>query len=307
MGSGASKSDNNKITKKDLRFFIKEIKDHDKGINAMCITPDGSMLITASEDSTSRIMDLDTEEVVSVLKGHSKYINAVVCNNDFVFTASADATIRKWRIDTGMCSKTLMGHENAVNRLLLVDTLLFSTSYDRTVRCWHIDTGEMKAVFQGHKLGVYPVLYVLQSEDNLERDVSDFESSPDIIISGSADATAKAWSLKTQENITTYRGHNGAILSMACDNTGKYLFTGSQDNTIRSYNLHSGKVIRVFDGHEASVLQLQVNTNILRIRKSQVHFINIFGQVVQSPTVKNPHRRVMKGTCSKSSKYSFIY
>ena len=261
MGAGASKDQEKKqkITKKDLRFFIKEIKEHTSGINSMTITPDGSMLVSASEDSNAHIMDLSTEATVSVLKGHEKYINSVVCNNDFVFTASADKSIRKWRIDTGMCSKTMRGHTCAVNRLMLVDNLLFSSSYDRTARCWHIDTGECLAVFNGHKLGVYPLLYIPQSDDSFNRDLADISNNHDILITGSADMTARSWALNTNEVLMTYRGHSGAILSMACDNTGKYLFTGSQDSTIRSYTLSTGKPVNVFTGHAASVLQLQVN------------------------------------------------
>ena len=51
MGAGAGKEqDGNKkqkLTKKDLKFFLKEIKEHTAGINSMTLTPDGSMLISA--------------------------------------------------------------------------------------------------------------------------------------------------------------------------------------------------------------------------------------------------------------------
>ena len=141
---------------------------------------------------------------------------------------------------------------------MLVGSLLFSSSYDRSARCWHIDTGECLAVFNGHKLGVYPLLYIPQ-DDSFERDLSDLENNQDVLITGSADATARSWALNTNETLITYKGHNGAILSMACDNTGKYLFTGSQDSTIRSYVMATGSSVHCFRGHEASVLQLQVN------------------------------------------------
>ena len=266
MGSGTSKNGSTenvaqpgvKVSKKDLKFFLKEIKEHESGINSICLTPDSSMLISASEDTTARIFDVSKEEYVSVLRGHEKYINHVVCNNDFVFTASADKCIRKWRIDTGMCSKTMKGHTGAVNRLLLLKNLLFSSSYDRTARCWHVDTGECRAVFTGHKLGVYPILYVEQSDQEFDRDYSDLENNHDLLITGSVDSTSKSWALNTKENLMTFRGHKEAILSLATDNDGATLFTGSQDNSIRSYALNTGKTLRMFDGHQAAILQLQV-------------------------------------------------
>ena len=251
-------SGNIKLTKKDLRWFIKEIKEHESGINSVCVTPDNSAMITASEDATARVFDLKTEEYVSVLRGHEKYINHVVCNADFVFTASADKTIRKWRLDTGICSKTMKGHTGAVNRLHIVNNILFSSSYDRSVRCWHVDTGECKAVFEGHKLGVYPILYVEVADDEFDRDFADLENNHDLLITGSVDSTAKSWTLSTGDVQTTFRGHTGAVLSLATDNQGSTLFTGSQDNTIRSYDLHTGKILKVFEGHQAAILQLQV-------------------------------------------------
>lgn len=268
MGSGSSKNGsaenvNNqqvapKITKKDLKYFLKEVKEHEGGINTICLTPDNAMLITASEDATARIFDINREEYVSVLRGHEKYINHVVCNYDFVFTASADKCIRKWRIDTGMCSKTMKGHAGAVNRLFLLKNILFSSSYDRSARCWHIDTGECIAVFTGHKLGVYPILYIETSDSEFDRDFADLDNNHDMLITGSVDSTAKSWSLNTKENLMTFRGHKGGILSLATDNSATTLFTGSQDNTIRSYELGTGRMLRVFEGHQASVLQLQV-------------------------------------------------
>ena len=48
MGSGSSKNDQNKMTKKDLRYFLKEIKTHAAGINDMAMTPDCSKLLTVN-------------------------------------------------------------------------------------------------------------------------------------------------------------------------------------------------------------------------------------------------------------------
>ena len=264
MGSGSSKnsdsgSNNNlKLSKKDLQYFIKEVHNHEKGINTMCISPNGSVIVTGSEDCNAQIYDTEREEVVSVLKGHEFYINHVICTDTYVFTASADKCIRKWRIDNGMCSKTMKGHTAAVNRLLIVETILFSSSYDRTIRCWDVISGECKASYTGHKLGVYPLLYIPLPGEPFDKDYSDLENNNDILISGSVDKTAKSWALGSRETIITFRGHTGAVLCLAADNQAKYLYTGSQDTTIRSFNLFTGEKLKVFEGHVAGVLQLQV-------------------------------------------------
>ena len=272
MGSGSSKKDTKdkpqKLTKKDLKFFIKEVTSHEGGINSMAITPDGSMICTGSEDKTCRILDVAKEECVSVLKGHESYINWVVCNDKHVFTGSADKCIKKWSLDTGMCSKTLKGHTAPVNRMILLENILFSTSYDKTARCWDIDTGECLREFNGHKRAVYPLVYVPLSGDGFERNFADLDNNHDILITGSADETAKSWGLDNGEPIVTFKGHSGAVLCLSVDSAGKFLFTGSVDNTCRSWDLSTGKALQTFDGHQASIIQLQVGTQFSQYDKA---------------------------------------
>jgi WD40 repeat protein len=42
-----------------------------------------------------------------------------------------------------------------------------------------------------------------------------------------------------------FRGHTGAITTMATDSTGRVLFTAGADSTIRSWNLQSGQCLKV--------------------------------------------------------------
>jgi len=84
----------------------------------------------------------------------------------------------------------------------------------------------------------------------------------DVIVTGSGDCTAKAWSLDTAMCVRTFCGHLGAINSMATDDGGHTLFTGSMDQTIRSYELATGRPIFVFRGHDGPVLYISVNRGV---------------------------------------------
>jgi len=81
----------------------------------------------------------------------------------------------------------------------------------------------------------------------------------DVIVTGSGDCTARAWSLDTARCVRTFAGHLGAINSMATDDTGCTLFTGSMDQTIRSFELATGRPIFIFQGHDGPVLYISVN------------------------------------------------
>jgi len=81
----------------------------------------------------------------------------------------------------------------------------------------------------------------------------------DLIVTGSGDCTAKAWSLDTATCVLTFHGHLGAINTMATDDSGRTLFTGSMDQTIRSFEVETGRPLFVFRGHEGPVLYISVS------------------------------------------------
>ena len=87
----------------------------------------------------------------------------------------------------------------------------------------------------------------------------DFNMASDVIVTGSGDCTAKAWSLDTAKCLRTFRGHLGAINTMTTDNIGRTLFTGSMDHTIRSFEVETGRPLFVFRGHDGPVLYITVS------------------------------------------------
>jgi len=81
----------------------------------------------------------------------------------------------------------------------------------------------------------------------------------DMMVTGSGDCTAKAWSLDTARCVRTFSGHLGAINCMATDDSGRTLYTGSMDQTIRSFELATGRPMFTFRGHDGPVLYISVN------------------------------------------------
>ena len=84
-----------------------------------------------------------------------------------------------------------------------------------------------------------------------------------LIVTGSGDCTAKAWSLETAKCLRTFHGHLGAINTMATDDSGRTLFTGSMDQTIRSFEVETGRPLFIFRGHDGPVLSISVSAAAL--------------------------------------------
>jgi WD40 repeat protein len=69
--------------------------------------------------------------------------------------------------------------------------------------------------------------------------------SPDgkYLASGSSDYTIKLWSIKSQKEITTLKGHSNGVQSVIFSPCGRYLASGSSDKTVKIWSFESQKEI----------------------------------------------------------------
>ncbi|CCA74747.1 hypothetical protein PIIN_08705, partial [Serendipita indica DSM 11827] len=99
--------------------FPRALRGHYDGVTAVAFSPDGSRIISCSEDQTIRLWEVDTgEQVGKPLRGHSDSVNAVAFSPDGsrVVSGSWDKTIRLWEANTGeQMGEPLQGHSYSVD------------------------------------------------------------------------------------------------------------------------------------------------------------------------------------------------
>ena len=236
-----------------------------------------SVMVTGSEDRTARIWSSKTDrcECIGILTGHEDYINAIAIDESFVITGSADKTVRKWDLCSCDCVQVFKGHNSLINRLICTGDFMFTSSYDRTARCWDFDSGECIRVFSGHKRGVYPLIFIPEEGDELIENSVAWEGNKDILITGSADFSARSWSLETGKTLQIFKGHEGAVTCMATNPRGTVLFTGSTDHFIRSWDIRKGDGLKVFEGHTGSLLCMTVSIKLI-VYLAYLHVISEF-------------------------------
>ncbi len=73
---------------------------HEATVNSAAFSPDGKLIVTASNDKTARLWDAGTGEVIRVLAGHEDGVNTAAFSPDGkrIVTASADKTARLWEV-----------------------------------------------------------------------------------------------------------------------------------------------------------------------------------------------------------------
>ncbi len=74
------------------------LSGHEGGVLYAGFSPDGRLLVTASNDRTARLWSAETADELAILRGHTAGVNHAAFSPDGrrVVTASDDSTARLW-------------------------------------------------------------------------------------------------------------------------------------------------------------------------------------------------------------------
>jgi WD40 repeat protein len=154
------------------------------GVTVACaaFSPDGTRIVTASEDNSTRIWDATTAQEIAILLGHAASVNSAAFSPDGtrIVTASEDNSTRIWDATTAQEIAVLRGHESAVTSAAFSPDgrRVATASHDHTVRIWDAATGQEISVLRGHEKHVMSAAF---SSDGMR------------VVSASEDKTARIW------------------------------------------------------------------------------------------------------------------
>ena len=97
------------------------------------------------------------ETPVQTFSGHTGYISSVFVSGDYLFTGSTDSTAKMWEVNTGQLVRTFTGHTDVVETVFVSGNSLFTGSLDNTVKKWSTLSGDLQHTFNLHTSGVQSV------------------------------------------------------------------------------------------------------------------------------------------------------
>ncbi|MGN2638568.1 eIF2A-related protein [Nocardia takedensis] len=215
---------------------------HTDWVLAVTWSPNGTRLLTGSNDSTARLWDAHTGQPLHILAGHIGPVEAVAWSPDGnrLLTGSTDKTARVWNAHTGQPLHILTGHSGPVSAVAWSPdgTRLLTGSHDDTARLWDARTGQPIHTLTGHTRRVNAVAW-----------------SPDStrLLTGSHDDTARLWDARTGQPIHTLTGHTRRVNAVAWSPDSTRLLTGSHDDTARLWDARTGQPLRTLTGHTRPV------------------------------------------------------
>ncbi|MBE9011616.1 caspase family protein [Pseudanabaenaceae cyanobacterium LEGE 13415] len=230
-------------TKTDFRI----LKGHTAPVTQVQISPDDSLLISASADKTIRLWNISTGELIRTISGHNDRVTALSFNPDrqSFASASADRTIKIWAIEGDLLT-ILQGHTDEVTSIAYSsDGRLASGSVDNTVRLWDIDR-RTSTILGKHRLAISALA---------------FSSDGKTLASASWDNTIQLWSVENAKLRHTLIGHSGGVTSLSFNPEGSVLASGSDDSTIRLWNPQTGELLKTLTGTQDRVASVVFQDN----------------------------------------------
>ncbi|MFC1879301.1 ABC transporter permease subunit [Chloroflexota bacterium] len=133
---------------------------HDEDITALVFSPDDTLLVSGSDDTSINFWDLETGEVKWTGENHFASITKLVFTPDggSVLSSSADYKSRIFRVPGGKSSDTFVGHLSSVNAIALgvLPETLITGGADGSIRQWDIANTSVSHI-EWTKLGVQSV------------------------------------------------------------------------------------------------------------------------------------------------------
>jgi WD40 repeat protein len=137
---------------KTVQFFLLQflnkptlewkLQRHDAIVWSVAYSCDGRWLASGSFDQSVQIWDVQSDECVRVLKGHTSPIFTIVFHPWQLLIATASSEVKIWSLETGQCRQTLNNHHSLVVGMAFApDGQTFATGgYDTTIRIWDVDS-----------------------------------------------------------------------------------------------------------------------------------------------------------------------
>jgi WD40 repeat protein len=215
----------------DNPFYINCLRHYGPVYNAV-FSPDGRRILTASDDGTAKMWDLEGNLLVDLKKHTGRVFTAVFsADGNRILTASWDKTAKLWDVEGNLLLD--LEHNGVVSSAVFSPdgSLIITACRDRSARVWNL---EGKLLLELRHDGV----------------VSSAVSSPDgkKILTASWDKSVKVWNLEGKLLVSLE--HDEAVYSAVYSPDGSRILTVSEGSTVKIFD-QEGKLLKNLEHNRA--------------------------------------------------------
>ena len=229
------------------------LEGHTNPVRTIAFSPDGSRILSGSEDHTMRLWDAATSQPLGrPLQGHRGSVYSVAFSRDGtrIVSGSEDGTLRVWNADIDATIGTVLEtYSTSISRVAFSSdgNRVVAGGLDGTVRLWDLRTRQ-------------PVGTSLERHDNMVTTIA-FSTDGSRIVSGSSDGTLRLWDASTGQSIgEPLRGHIGSVTEAAFSPDGSRIVSSGYaivkrkmtDDDLRLWDAKTGQMIAALEAHRGS-------------------------------------------------------
>ena len=210
---------------------------HTAEVRMLVFSPDGKILASTGDDSTTRLWNTESGQQLAVLSAGRGSHSLIAFSPDgtTIVTGNRNGTIQTWDVAIGDRLAMLTGHTGSIVALAFsADGKILasaSESQDTTIRLWDMSSEKhLSTLSGGHEQPVR--LLAFSADGKILASASE-----------SQDTTIQLWEVSSKKNLFTLTGHEQRVSVLTSSPDGKILASAGMDGTVRLWNPDTGKQV----------------------------------------------------------------
>lgn len=219
--------------------YILKQQGHFDATNALSYSPDGSKVVTASDDGKIKIWDVVSGFCLTTFEEHTSAVTAVkfAKKGQVLFSASLDGTVKAWDLIRYRNFRTFTATERIKFSALAVDPsgeVICASSQDTfDIYVWSVQTSQLIETLSGHRGPVSCLSFGVESS---------------VLASASWDKTVRVWSLfGRSQHVEPFEIHSD-VLSIAVRPDSKEVAVSTLSGQIQFWDIENAKQTGNIDG-----------------------------------------------------------
>jgi WD40 repeat protein len=241
------------LRERDTALY-RSLERHRDSVRALALTADGRRAVSASDDHTLKVWDVEAGTLLHSLEGHAGRVLAVALAGDGrrAVSASQDRTLKVWDVEAGTLLHSLEGDESGINAVALtVDgRRAVSGSDDGTLKVWDVEARTLRCSLERHAREILAVALTADGR---------------LAVSASADRTLKVWDVEAGTMRHSLDGHSGRVRAVALTADGRRAVSASDDCTLKVWDVEAGTLRHNLKGHKDSVRAVALTADRRRV------------------------------------------
>jgi WD40 repeat protein len=226
-------------------------------INFSALSQDGTRVVTTvTADDVARVWDTENGSLLAILEGHHDSVLSAAFTPDDrqVVTSSGDGTARVWNLPRDLSLATVTTGTSAIR---------FVATSPEGRRVVSVSDNGDAVVWTPAQNGV-----VTLDAKVTRFSAPVFSANGTRVLAADDGDIARMFDATTGATLAEYRGHRGAVRSVALSPDGSLVVTGGEDATVRIWDAGSGQQRHLLRGHTARIGTVQFSPNGERIASS---------------------------------------